>query len=343
MPPTISFPRTGAEALARELLDVREAYRRDGFVFLPGRSIAGWLSALGADTSGLDAWSGQSATYATDPDRGVVYRVAGEADTDVCHDPALRALLAIHHFVTGAGAFGVTAGPVHPAGMPVGKDSGHVMVTLLAASNLTAASALTLVHDRAAAPGIAAEAVADAVTVGQARHRHRLDTLLADGSRVRLSRTPAVAADGSVPMTLDLLTVCGGDRGVVTPMPGHRTSPLLAEPQPGTIDVADFLKLDIRVGRVVTAEPLPKARIPAYAMTIDFGELGRRATSARLTDRYEAGDLPGKDVLAVVNLPDRRVAGIDSQVLVLGLTDDNRADVVLAVPDMDVPLGRRLS
>lgn len=105
--------------------------------------------------------------------------------------------------------------------------------------------------------------------------------------------------------------------------------------------IEDFEKLEIRVGRVVEALPLPKARKPAYKLIIDFGPLGLRGSSAQLTDLYAPETLVGRLVVAVVNFPPRRVAGFLSEVLVLGAY---RADgaVVLLRPDAEVELGARI-
>lgn len=103
--------------------------------------------------------------------------------------------------------------------------------------------------------------------------------------------------------------------------------------------IEDFAKLDIRVGRVVSAEALAGARTPAYAMRIDLGpELGERASSAQVTELYSAEELVGRLVLCVVNLPARRVAGFKSEVLTLGVYASGGAGeatgaVVLISPD----------
>jgi len=110
----------------------------------------------------------------------------------------------------------------------------------------------------------------------------------------------------------------------------------------GQITYEDFQRVDIRVGRVVSAEPLAGARKPAYKMRIDFGpELGERQTSAQVTVHYRPEDLIGRLVLGVVNFPPRRIAGFRSEVLTLGVPDQDGA-VVLIGPDIDVPLGGRL-
>lgn len=116
--------------------------------------------------------------------------------------------------------------------------------------------------------------------------------------------------------------------------------------QPNTaspeISVEDFERVDIRVGRVLAAEPLAGARKPAYKLRIDFGvELGVRESSAQLTVHYTAQELVGRLVLAVVNFPPRRIAGFKSQVLTLGAPDADGA-VVLLAPERDVPLGARM-
>ncbi len=106
-----------------------------------------------------------------------------------------------------------------------------------------------------------------------------------------------------------------------------------------TIELFD--ELDLRVGRIVAAAPFPEARKPAYQLTIDFGPLGTQRSSARITDLYALDDLAGLLVVAVVNLPPRRIAGFISEVLVLGAPDaDGR--VVLLTPERDVPLGGRV-
>lgn len=108
------------------------------------------------------------------------------------------------------------------------------------------------------------------------------------------------------------------------------------------ISFDDFLKVDIRVGRIVDVQPFPNARKPAYQLEIDFGpELGRRRSSAQLTQRYPPEDLLQKQVLAVVNFPPRQIANFFSEVLVLGVPDED-GNVVLIQPQTEVPLGGRL-
>jgi tRNA-binding protein len=105
---------------------------------------------------------------------------------------------------------------------------------------------------------------------------------------------------------------------------------------------ADFEKIDIRVGRIVRAEPFPEARKPAYKLTIDFGpEIGLKKSSAQLTRVYAVEELNGRLVLAVVNFPSRQIGPFRSEVLTLGVPDSDGAVVVIA-PDREVPLGGRL-
>lgn len=111
------------------------------------------------------------------------------------------------------------------------------------------------------------------------------------------------------------------------------------EPQ---IEWDDFRRVDIRAGRILSAEPLAKARKPAYVLTIDFGPLGQKRSSAQITTLYNADELPGKLVLAVVNFPPKRIAGFVSEVLVLGLDSESGEGVSLIGPDHDVQPGSRL-
>lgn len=104
----------------------------------------------------------------------------------------------------------------------------------------------------------------------------------------------------------------------------------------------DFIKLDIRVGKIVAIEGFPEARKPAYKLTIDFGEeIGEKRSSAQITKHYKKEELIGKLVLGVVNFPEKQIGPFLSQVLTLGLADENN-DVVLVKPDKDVPLGKKL-
>ncbi|HEY7984273.1 MAG TPA: tRNA-binding protein [Ktedonobacterales bacterium] len=116
--------------------------------------------------------------------------------------------------------------------------------------------------------------------------------------------------------------------------------------EPATISAEEFFRVDIRVGRVLDAEPLDGARKPAYKLRVDFGpEVGIRASSAQLTALYQPGDLVGRLVLGAVNLPPRRIAGFKSETLTLGVADGAGAVVLLAVDPAfaaGVPLGARM-
>lgn len=125
--------------------------------------------------------------------------------------------------------------------------------------------------------------------------------------------------------------------------------PLGALPDP--ITLSQFAAVALHVGTVVRAEPFPEARTPAVRLEIDFGpQLGRRWSSAQLTERYAAAALVGRQVVAVTNLPPRRVAGFVSEVLVLGAVPRpgdpatrTPPDVVLLAPDAPVPDGTRIA
>lgn len=109
-----------------------------------------------------------------------------------------------------------------------------------------------------------------------------------------------------------------------------------------TISWADFMKVELRVGRIVAAEPFPEARKPAYKLQIDFGdEIGIRRSSAQITDLYTPETLVGKLVVAVVNFPKKQIGPIMSECLVTGFHDAS-GQVSLCVPEHAVPLGTRL-
>ncbi|MFM2149902.1 MAG: hypothetical protein RLZZ187_2208 [Pseudomonadota bacterium] len=108
------------------------------------------------------------------------------------------------------------------------------------------------------------------------------------------------------------------------------------------IGIDDFEKVEIRAGTVVDAAPFPEARKPAIKLWVDFGApIGVRQSSAQLTVHYTPDRLIGRQVIAVVNFPPRRIAGFESQVLVLGVPDENGA-VVLLRPDLKVPDGGKM-
>lgn len=95
------------------------------------------------------------------------------------------------------------------------------------------------------------------------------------------------------------------------------------------IDFEDFKKVDIRCGTITDAKLNQKARKPAYVLQIDFGELGKKVSSAQLTENYLPSDLVGMQVVAVVNFPPKRIAGVKSKVLVLGALDKEKGTVLL--------------
>ncbi|MCK4867484.1 MAG: tRNA-binding protein [Alphaproteobacteria bacterium] len=109
-----------------------------------------------------------------------------------------------------------------------------------------------------------------------------------------------------------------------------------------SITFDDFLKVDIRVGTVVRAEPYPEARQPAFKLWVDFGpEIGERKTSAQITRHYDLEGVVGKQVVAVTNFPPKQIGKFMSEVLVLGIPDED-GEVVLLAPDKKVPDGGRM-
>ena len=109
-----------------------------------------------------------------------------------------------------------------------------------------------------------------------------------------------------------------------------------------SIQIEDFLKVQLRTGTIMDATLNPKARVPAYVLTIDFGSLGCRISSAQLTENYTAEDLIGKQIVAVLNFEPKRVAGIKSQVLVLGAVSSSKG-VVLLEPTFTVENGTEIA
>ncbi|MEO1285122.1 MAG: tRNA-binding protein [Pseudomonadota bacterium] len=108
------------------------------------------------------------------------------------------------------------------------------------------------------------------------------------------------------------------------------------------IGIDDFLKVDIRVGKIVRAEPFPEARKPAFKLWVDFGaEIGERKSSAQITAHYTPETLIGRQVMAVVNFPPRQIGPVRSEILVLGVSDAD-GGIVLLAPDQEVPLGSRM-
>jgi tRNA-binding protein len=118
----------------------------------------------------------------------------------------------------------------------------------------------------------------------------------------------------------------------------HNQDALAAE----AIGFDDFLRVDIRVGTIVEAEPFPEARKPAFKLKIDFGPaIGVKKSSAQIVDRYTLEELAGRQVAAVVNFPPRQIGKYMSEVLTLGFADEEGA-VILFAPDRPVPNGSRL-
>ncbi|WP_374375442.1 tRNA-binding protein [Dongia sp.] len=119
-------------------------------------------------------------------------------------------------------------------------------------------------------------------------------------------------------------------------------SSTMPEPISAEITYDDFRKVDIRVGTIISAEPYPEARRPAYKLSVDFGpEIGVKRSSAQITKRYTLEELPGRQVAAVVNFPKKQIGKFMSEVLVLGFPDAE-GEVVLITPSLDVPNGGRM-
>jgi tRNA-binding protein len=108
-----------------------------------------------------------------------------------------------------------------------------------------------------------------------------------------------------------------------------------------TITWTDFEKVDIRVGTIIAANDFPKAKRPAYQLTIDFGDLGIKNSSAQITALYQADQLIGQQVIAVVNFPPKQIANFFSECLVLGIYDENK-NVVLLQPQRPVSNGLKI-
>ena len=108
-----------------------------------------------------------------------------------------------------------------------------------------------------------------------------------------------------------------------------------------TITWADFEKIDIRIGTIIEARDFPKAKKPAYQLVIDFGELGKKNSSAQITVHYSIDDLIGRQVIAVVNFSPRQIANFISECLVLGIYNENK-DVVLLAPERKLSNGLKI-
>ena len=121
-------------------------------------------------------------------------------------------------------------------------------------------------------------------------------------------------------------------------MIGSESAPEVPRAAGAEITYGDFAKVDMRIGRILAAEPFPEARNPSYKLTIDFGALGVRRSSAQITLRYQPDELVGRLIVAVVNFPRKQIATVMSEVLVLGAIP-GAGDVVLLSPDADVVPG----
>jgi len=107
------------------------------------------------------------------------------------------------------------------------------------------------------------------------------------------------------------------------------------------ITLEDFQRVDIRVGRIIEVSDFPEAKKPSYKLKIDFGELGIKTSSAQITKLYSKEELIGKQIIALVNIPPKKIANFVSEVLVLGV-DDEDGNVVLLVPERKAKIGSRM-
>ncbi len=108
------------------------------------------------------------------------------------------------------------------------------------------------------------------------------------------------------------------------------------------IEWNDFEKIDIRVGKLISVSDFPEANIPAYKLTIDFGELGIRKSSARITKLYSKEQLLNKQIIAVVNFKPKQVANFMSECLVLGVYREDHSEVVLLQPEREMKVGAKV-
>ncbi len=108
-----------------------------------------------------------------------------------------------------------------------------------------------------------------------------------------------------------------------------------------TITWPDFERVELRVGTIIAVDDFPEARKPAWKLTVDFGELGTRWSSAQITVHYRREDLLGRQVIAVLNFPPKQIGPFRSEVLVTGFADENGA-IILAIPERSVPNGAKL-
>ncbi len=107
------------------------------------------------------------------------------------------------------------------------------------------------------------------------------------------------------------------------------------------IEFSDFTKVEMRVGTITHAEANSKARLPAYILTIDFGELGVKTSSAQITQHYQCSELVNQQVIAVMNFPAKRVAGVKSEVLVLAAVDEQKGTILIQ-PNKNAVNGSRI-
>ncbi|KAK9474214.1 uncharacterized protein V1510DRAFT_412726 [Dipodascopsis tothii] len=153
----------------------------------------------------------------------------------------------------------------------------------------------------------------------------------------------ATESGNAAAQSMEKLTINESPGAQPEPATGEGSSKLSPGEELPKITMDAFFEASMRAGTIVSAQLNPKARKPAYKLVIDFGPYGQKNSSSQLTTYYSAEELVGRQIVAVTNLPERRIASMRSQVLVLGLDKSGEGDIVLIAPERPVPNGTRLA